>query len=323
LVLGPEKGNLGFRGAPRILGESLPIKEVRDTIRRVSKENSPVLITGETGTGKELVAQAIHALSRRARGPFQGVNCAALSETLLESESFGHAAGAFTGSTGEQKGFFQVSRGGTLLLDEIGDMPLAMQPKLLRAIEEKCIRPVGGDSEVPTDVRILAATNRDLRKEIDRGRFRADLFYRLKVLCVEVPPLRTRVEDILLLARYFLGQFSKTRRKKVRGFSDAAGEKLLSYQWPGNVRELKNCIEEAVALSNHSIITPEDLHLDGPRDVLPVVAPGRRLLSLAEMERQYILHVLKELDGNRTAAAEILGLDRRTLQRKLGREGTN
>lgn len=323
LVLGSEKGNLGFRGVPRILGESLPIKEVRDTIQKLSQINSPVLISGETGTGKELVARAIHALSPRAKSTFRGVNCAAFQETLLESEFFGHAAGAFTGATGEHKGFFQACRGGTLLLDEIGEMPLSLQAKLLRAIEDRCVQPLGSDSVVPTNVRLLAATNRDLRTEIDLGRFRADLFYRLEVHCVEIPPLRARGEDVLLLAKYFLGHFSKKPSNKVRGFSDSVAEQLLAYSWPGNVRELKNLMEKLVVRTCNATLGPEDL----PQHLREGPGPGQKgngsenLLSLSEVEHQHILHVLEKVGGNRSKAARILGLGRRTILRKLGDSG--
>jgi two-component system response regulator HydG len=304
-----------------ILGSSPPMQELFDQLARFADSETSVLITGESGTGKELVARAIHRQSRRAEKPFVAVNCAAIPDTLLESELFGHAAGAFTDARGERKGLFLQAERGTLLLDEVGELPLTMQPKLLRALEENAIRPVGSDQEVPFDVRILTATNRDLETAVEDGRFREDLFFRVNVIQCDLPPLRARGTDILLLAQHFLEIFASREKKQVTDISKAVAEKLLSYAWPGNVRELRNVIERAIALTRYDRLGVEDL----PEKICnyrssQVFIGGEdptELVALEEIEQRYILHVLQSVDGNKTLAARILGLDRKTLYRKL------
>jgi DNA-binding NtrC family response regulator len=305
-----------------MIGDSRALEKIRDLIDRVSDSDASVLITGESGTGKELVARAIHERSGR-RGPFVAVNCAAMPATLLESELFGHMKGAFTDARETREGLFVSANGGTLLLDEIGEMPMEMQPKLLRAVQERRVRPVGGTTERPFDTRIITATNRDLESEVDEGRFREDLFYRVNVVTIPVPPLRARGNDILVLAQTFLESVRKRCHKDVKGLSSAAAQKLLDYDWPGNVRELQNCIERAVTLTRFEEITVEDLPEKIRRhESSHVVVAGddpSELITLSELERRYIHRVLKAAGGNKTQAARILGLDRRTLYRKLER----
>ncbi len=304
-----------------LIGSSPAMKRVFDIMKRVSKLDSSVLIMGESGTGKELVARALHKQGPRGSGPFIAVNCTAMPETLLESELFGHKGGAFTGAQKAHTGLFVQASGGTLFLDEIGDMPLELQPKILRAIEQRTVRPVGGDKEVSFDVRILAATNHDLESAVERKKFREDLYYRLNVIKIELPPLRARENDVLLLAQHFIEQFASATGKKVKGLCAPAAEKLSDYSWPGNVRELRNYIESAVALTDHEKILVEDL----PEKIraykkselrLDADDPGG-LRSMEEIEHRYIEHVLKAAGGNKTNAAQILGFDRKTLYRKL------
>jgi two-component system response regulator HydG len=282
-----------------------------------------VLINGESGTGKELVARALHEKSRRASGPFVAVNCAAMPEALLESELFGHAKGAFTDAKAARSGLFVQAHGGTLFLDEVGEMPLGLQPKLLRALQERVMRPVGGDREVSFDVRLVAATNRDLEGMVEENRFREDLYYRLNVVQMELPPLRSRGGDILLLAQHFIEHFAARADKRVTGLHEAVAERLMSYSWPGNVRELRNCIERAVAVTGAERLTVEDLpeKIRAYRASHVVVASGdpSELTTLEEVERRYILRVMEEVKGNKSLAAQILGLDRKTLYRKLDR----
>ncbi|MBA2112960.1 sigma-54-dependent transcriptional regulator [Bremerella alba] len=308
-----------------LIGESLPMQKLFDQIAQIGPTSSSVLITGESGTGKEVVANLLHRQSQRANGPFVAVNCAALPEALLESELFGHAKGAFTDARAERKGLFLQAEGGTLLLDEIGEMPPSMQVKLLRALEENRIRPVGGDQEVSFDVRVLAATNRDLESAVEDRQFRDDLYYRINVIQLELPPLRSRGTDILLLARYFVEKYAARAEKAVAGISDQACNKLLAYSWPGNVRELRNIIERAVALTRYEMIAVEDLP-DKVQDYRgsQVFIGGEDpddLVSMEEVERRYILHVLNTVKKNKTTAARILGLDRKTLYRKLKQYG--
>tara|TARA_R110002049_G_scaffold305056_3_gene501138 strand:- start:90184 stop:91539 length:1356 start_codon:yes stop_codon:yes gene_type:complete len=304
-----------------LLGESEAMQRLCDQVNRVATSDASILITGESGTGKELAARSIHKRSERCDQPFVAVNCAALSETLLESELFGHVKGAFTDARSERKGLFLDAEGGTLLLDEIGDMPSSMQVKLLRALEEKRLRPVGADHELPFDVRVLAATHRDLETAVEEGHFREDLFYRINVIQLHMPPLRSRGTDILLLAQHFLRRFSQSAKKEVTAIAEPAARKLLSYAWPGNVRELRNVIERAVALTRHDAITIDDL----PQKILDyrgahVVLAGddpTEMVTLEQIERRYIDHVMTAVDGNQTQAAKILGIDRKTLYRKL------
>jgi two-component system response regulator HydG len=296
-----------------------------DQLARIADSEASVLITGESGTGKELVAKALHRRSRRADKPFVAVNCAALPDTLLESELFGHAKGAFTDAQAARKGLFVQAEGGTLLFDEIGEMPLAMQAKLLRALEEGKVRPVGGETEVSFDARIIAATNRDLESAVEEGRFREDLFFRVNVIHIELPPLRSRGTDTLLLAQHFLEQFAARSGKEVVGLSKPVAERLLAYTWPGNVRELRNAVERAVALARYDKLAVEDLP-EKIRDyqssqVFVAGTDPAELVPLEEVERRYILHVLDSVDGNKTLAARTLGLDRKTLYRKLQQYG--
>jgi two-component system response regulator HydG len=308
-----------------IRGDSAAMQPIHDLVARVAPSEVTVLVTGESGTGKELVARAIHARSGRAAGPFVAVNCAAVTESLLESELFGHARGAFTDAKAARTGLFVQARGGTLLLDELGDMPLALQPKLLRALQERRVRPVGADQEVPIDVRIVAATNRDLETAVDEGRFRADLYYRINVVHLELPPLRSRGRDVLVLAQGFLEAVAASSGRAVRGLSPAAAQKLLDYQWPGNVRELRNCMERAVALARYEEITvddlPEKIRSYRRSHVLVAAEDPAELVTLEQVEQRYILRVLEAVGGNRTLAARTLGLDRATLYRKLVRMG--
>jgi len=304
-----------------LIGESKPMQDLFSQLGRIAKADTSVLIFGETGTGKELVARALHRQSKRHNAAFTPINCSAMPGTLLESELFGHKRGAFTDAKTERKGLFVESEGGTLFLDEVGDIPIQLQPKLLRVLEERRLRPIGGNEEVAFDVRIIAATNRDLLTAVEEGRFREDLYYRLNVIQVEIPPLRARATDVLLLAGFFVEKFSNRMGKQVVGLSDAAAQKLLGYDWPGNVRELRNAIERAVALTRFDKIVPEDLPTkisDYKNDhVLISSSNPTEFVSLEEVERRYILHVLKNLGGNRTLAARVLGLDRKTLYRKL------
>jgi DNA-binding NtrC family response regulator len=304
-----------------IVGESPVMVELFSRIRRIADTDLSVLILGESGTGKELVARALHQGSARSGGPFVAVNCAALPETLVESEFFGHSRGAFTDARAPRKGLLLEADGGTLLLDEIGDVPLAVQPKLLRALQERRFRPVGSDREVSFDVRVLAATHRDLEQAVDEGRFRQDLFFRVNVVELRVPPLRARGTDVLLLAEDFLRRAVARVEKQVTGISSGAARKLLEYPWPGNVRELRNAIAHAVALTTYDKLAAGDL----PQKIcdcrssqvdLGVVDPAE-LIPLAEVERRYVLHVLDAVGGHRAAAAKVLGLDRKTLYRKL------
>ncbi len=304
-----------------VLGQSPAMRALYDHLSQVAASDAAVLITGESGTGKELVARSIHSCSRRASKPFVAINCAALTETLLESELFGHVKGAFTDARGERRGLFLEADTGTLLLDEMGEMPISMQAKLLRTLEERRVRPVGSDKETPFDVRVLTATNRDLETAVAEGRFREDLYYRINVIGIELPPLRSRGTDILRLAEHFRVLYTKSDNKPVEGFADGVAEKLLAYSWPGNVRELRNVIERAVALTRYDKITIEDLpekvrNFKGGTVFIGGLDPSE-LVSMEEIERRYITHVLEAVGGNQTHAARILGLDRKTIYRKM------
>ena len=304
-----------------ILGTSPAMQELFDQLQRIADSETSLLITGESGTGKELVARAIHRKSRRNKKPFVAVNCAALPDALLESELFGHAAGAFTDARAERKGILFQAEGGTLLLDEVGELPLTVQPKLLRALEENYMRPVGSDKEIPFDVRIITATNRDLETAIEERRFREDLYFRINVIQCDLPPLRSRGTDTLLLAQKFLETFASRSGKKVTDISKGVAEKLLAYTWPGNVRELRNVIERAVALTRYDRLGIEDLpekirNFKGSQVLIGGDDPTE-MVALEEIERRYIQHVLGAVGSNKTLAARILGLDRKTLYRKL------
>jgi len=300
---------------------SEPFRRVVDLAGRVARFDSAVLITGETGTGKEVLARYIHQLSLRSDGPFVAVNCGALPETLLESELFGHRAGAFTGAIDDRVGLFEQAEGGTILLDEIGDISPATQLKILRVLQEKEIMPVGQSQPRKINVRVLAATNKDLSEAIRQGRFREDLFYRLRVIEIDVPPLRQRREDILPLARYFVKQLAKKLKLPDVRLDSTCLDYLQAYAWPGNVRELENALERAVVLCTDGVILPEHLpphivhaHLAADEGEVGLAR------SLADVEERHIHHVLKMVGGNRTRAAKILGISTATLWRKLKRQ---
>jgi two-component system response regulator HydG len=307
-----------------IIGDSPAIRQVLELVEQVADSRATVLITGESGTGKELVARALHERSSRASAPFVAVNCAAMPATLLESELFGHVRGAFTDARRSRPGLFVQAGEGTLFLDEIGEITPEIQVKLLRVLQERKLRPVGGDTEVPFAARLVAATNRDLQAEVDAGRFRADLYYRINVVRIDVPPLRRREGDVLLLAQHFLRRHAQRNNKQVEGISAPAARRLLDYGWPGNVRELENCIERAVALAKYSEITVDDLPdaLQQSAEPTPVVTENPEdMPTLDEMQRQYIHTVIEACQGNKTLAARVLGLDRRALYRRLHQLG--
>jgi len=309
-----------------LLGASPAMKEVYDLLERVGESESTVLVSGESGTGKELVARALHRRSKRSAGPFVAINCAAMPEQLLESELFGHTKGAFTDARSARPGLFVQAKGGTIFLDEIGDMPVGLQPKLLRALQERTVRPVGGDTETPIDVRVVAASNRDLETAIEERKFREDLYYRINVIHVELPPLRARGADVILLATHYLEHFAAQSQKDVRSLDPEAAEKLSAYAWPGNVRELANCMERAVALTRNESIgvadLPEKIRSYRTSHVLVAATDPTELVPMEEVEKRYILRVLEAVGGNKTLAAQVLGLDRKTLYRKLDRYGS-
>jgi len=308
---------------PGFVGDSIAMRKVHETIARVAETDATVLVTGESGTGKELVARDLHRRSKRREGPFVAINCAALPETLLESELFGHVKGAFTDAKAMKKGLFVEATGGTLFLDEIGEMPPGMQAKLLRALEERAVRPVGGTAETSFDARLVAATNRDLESLVESGRFREDLYYRINVVHIALPPLRARANDVLALAQQFITRHAEPMGKKVHGFSSAVAERLLSYSWPGNVRELQNCIERALALARFDELTVEDLPPKvrdfKPSFVVVTTDDPTDLMTMEEVERRYIQRVMEAVGQNKTQAAKVLGFDRTTLYRKLER----
>ena len=309
-------------GFENLIGQSHQMVEIYTLVARVARLDTTVLIQGETGTGKELVARAIHYASPRADRPFVVVDCAALSETLFESELFGHERGAFTGASTARRGLLETSSGGTCFLDEIGELTTALQAKLLRTLQERTIRRVGGNEPIPVDVRLLAATNRDLRKLVAEGRFRDDLYYRLNVVTLTVPPLRERPQDIPLLAQHFLEKFAAAAARPVRRLAPEALALLTGYHWPGNVRELEHAIERAVALASAEMLLPDDFppHLRAePAEVARL--PAARM-TLEEVKRWYVSKVLQESGGNKLRAAELLGIDRSTLYRILGRQAT-
>jgi transcriptional regulator with PAS, ATPase and Fis domain len=301
-----------------LVAQSRSMLRVIDLARRVAKVDSTVLITGESGVGKERFARLIHDESERTGGPFVALNCGAMPEALLESELFGHAKGAFTGASHDRAGLFEAASGGTLLLDEIGEVPPAMQVKLLRVLQEREVRRVGENRHRKIDVRVLAATNRDLPDEVQSARFRQDLYYRLRVVELRVPPLRERREDILSLARTFLKDAAERTRRKVTSITPAAANHLVHYAWPGNVRELENAIERAVVLATGSRIDVDDLPEEVALTVASAYAPGE-VRSLEDVERDYILAVVGANEGNRALAAEQLKIGIATLYRKLKR----
>jgi two-component system response regulator AtoC len=304
-----------------IIGASAAMREMNIVIRQVADSDAAVLIMGESGTGKELVARALHELSPRRTMPFVAVNCAAMPAPLLESELFGHVCGAFTDAKTSRAGMFVQAGNGTIFLDEIGEMPLEMQVKLLRVLQERTVRPVGGDEEVPFSARVVAATNRDLEMAIEEKRFREDLYYRLNVVAIEVPALRARGGDVLQLANHVLAKIATRSGKPVVEIIPEAARKLMDYDWPGNVRELENYLERAVAVCNGKEITISDLptKIREHRSARIEIATNSlaEMISLDEMERRYVHHVLHAVRGNKTHAARILGIDRRSLYRRL------
>lgn len=303
----------------RIIGASRPMRALFELIAVAARNNSTVLITGESGTGKELVARAIHELSER-KGAFVPVNCAAIPAELVESELFGHLGGSFTGAKQTRAGLFEAADGGTLLLDEIGELPLVTQPKLLRALQEGAIRRVGANVERQVNVRVVVATNRDLEKEVSEGRFREDLFWRLNVIKIKVPPLRERPLDIPLLVEHFVEKNCQALGKTPLDVAPETLAILTAYAWPGNVRELENAIERAVAFCRSNTLTPDVLpeRVRTSGEAATVIArSSMQNLPLREMERDYILEIMRRTGGNKKRAAEILGVDRKTLYRKL------
>jgi DNA-binding NtrC family response regulator len=306
-----------------IIGATPKMVEIYKKVAKVARIESPVLIVGESGSGKELVARAIHANSQRASAPFIVINCGALPETLLESELYGHERGSFTGATGQRKGLLESASGGTLFLDEISETSLSFQVKLLRVIQEQEIRRVGSNEIVKIDVRLVAATNRDLREMVRAGRFREDLFHRLNVFTIAVPALRQRIPDIPLLASYFLKMFIAKHGKAVRLASDAV-EVMQRYSWPGNVRELRNLLERTITFNDTGVIQADDLEFgEEDEDERAVAAAAANVAgsSLDQMEKDHIIKVLRETGGNKKKAAEILGIERRTLYNKAKRLG--
>lgn len=312
-----------------ILGRSPAITSMLSMIRTVAPTEATVLITGESGTGKELVARALHAQSLRKDEPLVTVNCAALAETLLESELFGHEKGAFTGADKRREGRFKQADRGTLFLDEIGEMPIGVQAKLLRALQQGEIQRVGSDKSEHVDVRVIAATNRDLRKEVEERRFREDLYFRLNVISLEVPPLRQRKEDIPLLAAHFLSHYAERNHKNVKGFSAQCMDMLLHYDWPGNVRELQNAVERAVILCTGEYVTGPELPVNIAKlaaEALPKstdISSSLAGLPLEEVERRAIEETLRETGDNKSAAARKLGITRATLHKKLRKYGSD
>jgi DNA-binding NtrC family response regulator len=310
-----------------LVGSSPAMLEVYKLVARVSESRSTVLLQGESGTGKELIARAIHANSPRRDKPFIPVNCGALPDTLLESEMFGHEKGAFTGAVGLKAGLFEAATGGTLFLDEIGELGPALQVKLLRVMQDQEVRRVGGTTSVKVDVRIIAATNRDLEQLVKEDKFRDDLFYRLNVVRITLPSLVDRKEDIPMLAHHFLQKYVGGTPSGVRGFLPETMARLKEYRWPGNVRELENAVERAVSLSHGPLVTPDDLpesiRTAAPLDAKAALASegDEVCLTLEEVEKRHLIRVLKEMKGNKVKAAKILGIDRRTLYRMAERFG--
>jgi two-component system response regulator HydG len=305
-----------------IIGQSSAMRKVMEVVRTVAPSEATVLITGESGTGKELIAKAIHTNSSRAKGPYIAFNCAAITDSLIESELFGHEKGAFTGADKRREGRFMLADKGTLFLDEIGEMPLLMQAKLLRVIQEREIQRVGGEQSLRVDVRLVAATNRDLIKEVAEGRFREDLYYRLNVVALSLPSLRERPEDVPLLARHFLEGFAAKNKKRVKGFTPGAMDKLIRYTWPGNVRELENVVERSVIMLSGEFVSEKELPPAlAPNDAASCFTPGAIAVppnpTLDDIEKAAIYEALRLHDGNKTEAAKQLGITRKTLHLRL------
>jgi len=299
-----------------LVGAGASMREVYRRIEKVAGTDISVLVTGETGTGKEVVAREIHRRSPRAEGPFVAVNCGAIPEALLESELFGHVRGAFTGAIATRPGRFQAAHGGTLFLDEVGDMPAALQVKLLRALQERAVTKVGDTRPETVDLRVVAATNRVLEEEIRKGTFREDLYYRLNVVAIQLPPLRERGEDLVVLAKYFLQKYAKDYGAKVRGFTPSALVAIRKYAWPGNIRELENRVKKAVVLADKALVSAEDLDLR-PEILEPILPLAQ---AKEEFQKRYINEVLDRNQGNRTKTAKDLGVDPRTIFRHLEKQ---
>jgi DNA-binding NtrC family response regulator len=308
-----------------IISASPEMEAVKKMILKVARSSSPVLIRGESGTGKELIARSIHNQSPRVAEMFQAVNCAAINENLLESELFGHEKGSFTGAHAEKKGLFEVADRGTLFLDEIGELDIGMQAKLLRALQEREIRRVGGTRTMKVDVRVVAATNRDLRAMVSDGRFRDDLYYRINVLSVDVPPLRERRDDIPVLIDYFLKKHTRNTSRLVRGLTPETRRLMMDYSWPGNVRQLESAIERAILLCEGDLITVEDLPLEVRQEARPTTEGAFKLppegISFEDVERSLIIQAMEQTDYNITKSAKLLGLTFRTLQYRLEKFG--
>jgi len=306
-----------------LVGASAAMQQVYSTIEQVAATDATVLITGQSGTGKEMVARALHDKSARRAGPFVAVDCASIPENLIESELFGHARGAFTDAKQARLGLLAQADKGTLFLDEIAELPMVVQPKLLRVLQERRVRPIGSDVETSFDVRLVCATNRELESAVAEGAFREDLFYRINVIQVPLPPLNARAGDVLLLAQHFIDHFSRMFARDVRGLMPDAADRLMRYRWPGNVRELRNAMEHAVAMCSGDLIAVEHLpdrmrtYRPGP----PTDAAGEAELTLDEVERRHILRVLDAHHGNKVVTSHVLGIDRKTLYRKLLRYG--
>jgi DNA-binding NtrC family response regulator len=321
------------RGAPRIIGEDAQLRQVSQQLHRAAGTDATVLLEGESGTGKELFARALHALSPRSEGPFVAINCAAIPDTLLETELFGHEKGAFTGAAARKPGRFELAHRGTLFLDEIGDLPLALQAKILRALEEKRFERVGGTQSLHVDVRVVAATNRNLKQRVAERQFREDLFFRLSVFPIQIPPLRERSDDVVILARHFVDRFCRDMNKKLLVVAPAAMEELRAYAWPGNVRELQNCIERAVILCDGDTIHSRHLNLSFRQPAVAAAASPWDQLDLSgtlvealrrttgEVERRKIEQAVKDAAGNKMRAADMLQVSYKTLLQKMKEHG--
>ena len=331
LKLSDEYPKRDRRSRDTLLGDSQPMRQIRSTIEKLSRSQAPVYISGESGTGKELVAQLIHSKGPRADRPFVPVNCGAIPTELMESEFFGHKKGSFTGAVNDKNGLFQVAEGGTLFLDEVAELPLHMQVKLLRSIQEKAVRPIGAQQEIPTDVRILSATHKDLDEQVQSGQFRQDLYYRLNVIQLRVPPLRERSGDILILADFFLKQLARQNQCPAYRLTGEALQALSRHPFPGNVRELENILERATTLCEGSTISAADLHLPGaapggsllPEEAAPDLAPGTVPLDtyMDTIEKEALIKALEQTRYNKTAAARLLGITFRALRYRLKKLG--
>lgn len=303
---------------PEMIGESEVMKNITGLMERLAESSMPVLIQGESGVGKEVVARGLHKLSERYEKPFVAINCGAIPENLVESELFGHVKGAFTGATENREGAFLSAHGGTLFLDELGELPLTMQVKLLRALQEGEVTPVGSTSPISVDVRLVAATNKDLATCVANGEFREDLYYRLNVLPIDVPPLRTRGEDIILLANHFLKKYALKNQTESFKLKESAKQLLMGLPWPGNVRQLENAIYRAAIMANSQVLCKSDFYFMGLERIKPMATSGSgQWPTLEDMEKQYVLKVVATCDGNLSEAARILGISRSTLYRKL------